>query len=36
MDEGIITEDMLRDEMRRNHVRHDAFEVLDDTPRLAA
>ena len=36
MDKGIITEDMLRDEMRRNHVRHDAFEVLDDTPRLTA
>ncbi len=36
LEQGIVTEDMLRDEMRRNHVRHDAFEVLDSTPRLAA
>ena len=34
--QGIVTEDMLREEMRRNHVRHDAFEVLDRTPPLAA
>ncbi len=33
---GAITEDMLREEMRLNHVRHDAFEVLDRTPPLAA
>jgi len=26
---------MLRNEMLRNHVRHDAFEVLDRTPALA-
>jgi len=31
-----VTEAMLREEMRRNHVRHDAFEVLDRTPPLAA
>jgi hypothetical protein len=36
VDQGIVTEDMLRAEMRRNHVRHDAFEVLDRTPPLAA
>jgi hypothetical protein len=36
MDKGIVTEDMLREEMRQNHVRHDALEVLDRTPRLAA
>jgi len=36
LDQGIVTEDMLRAEMRRNHVRHDAFEVLDRTPPLAA
>jgi hypothetical protein len=36
MDKGIVTEDMLREEMRQNHVRHDAFEVLDRTPPLAA
>ena len=35
LDEGIVTEDMLRDEMRQNHVRHDAFEVLERTPPLA-
>ena len=33
---GVVTEAMLRQEMRRNHVRHDAFEVLDRTPPLAA
>ena len=33
---GTVTEDMLREQMRQNHVRHDAFEVLERTPRLAA
>ncbi len=28
LDLGLITEKFLRQEMRRNHVRHDAFEVL--------
>jgi hypothetical protein len=27
---------MLREEMRQNHVRHDAFEGLDRTPDLAS
>jgi hypothetical protein len=27
---------MLREEMRENHVRHDAFEVIERTPPLAA
>jgi hypothetical protein len=36
LDKGAISEDMLREEMRQNHVRHDAFEVLDRTPPLAA
>jgi hypothetical protein len=27
---------MIRDEMRENHVRHDALEVLERTPPLAA
>jgi hypothetical protein len=36
LDEGIVTEDMLREEMRRNHVRHDALTVLEQTPPLAA
>lgn len=31
---GAITEDVLREEMRQNHVRHDAFEVLATTPDL--
>jgi hypothetical protein len=36
LDRGIVSESMLRAEMRRNHVRHDAFEVLDRTPPLPA
>ena len=36
VDQGLVTPDMLRDEMQRNHVRHDVFEVLDRTPPLAA
>ena len=31
---GHISEELVRDEMRKNHVRHDAFEVLDRTPKL--
>jgi len=34
IDKGIISEDMLRDEMKQNHVRHDAFSVLEKTPDL--
>jgi hypothetical protein len=33
---GVVSEDLLREEMRRNHVRHDAFEVIERTPPLAA
>ena len=36
LDKGVVSEDMLREEMRHNHVRHDVFEVLDKTPPLAA
>jgi hypothetical protein len=36
VEKGIISEAKLREEMKRNHVRHDAFEVLDRTPPLAA
>ena len=36
LEKGIITEELLREEMRKNHVRHDAFEVLERTPPLAA
>lgn len=32
---GKVTEAMLREEMARNHVRHDALEVIDRTPALA-
>lgn len=35
VDKGIITEQMLREEMSRNHVRHDAIEVLERTPPLS-
>jgi hypothetical protein len=34
LDAGIVTTGMLEDEMRNNHVRHDALEVLDRTPPL--
>ena len=34
VDKGVISEDMLREEMRANHVRHDALEVLERTPDL--
>jgi hypothetical protein len=36
LENGVVSEQMLRDEMRRNHVRHDAFEIVERTPRLAA
>jgi hypothetical protein len=36
LDSGAISEDFLRDEIRRNHLRHDAFDLLDRTPKLAA
>src|SRR5262245_29109462 len=35
LEQGKVTEQMLRDEMQHNHVRHDAFEVLDRAPALA-
>jgi hypothetical protein len=34
IESGHVSEDLVRDEMRKNHVRHDAFEVLDRTPKL--
>jgi hypothetical protein len=34
LEQGIITEAQLRDEMRWNHLRHDALEVLEQTPPL--
>src|SRR5690606_4836181 len=36
LERGIVDEDLLREEMRRDHIRHDALEVLDRTPPLAA
>jgi len=36
LEKGVISEAMLREEMERNHVRHDAFEVIERTPPLAA
>ncbi len=36
IEHGEISEDFLRQEMAQNHVRHDAFEVLDRTPRAAS
>jgi hypothetical protein len=36
LDKGAVTEQMLREEMRRNHICHDAFELLDRTQPLAA
>jgi hypothetical protein len=35
LEQGKVSEAMIRDEMRHNHVRHDALEVLDRTPHLA-
>lgn len=36
VEKGIVSEELLREEMRQNHVRHDAFEVLERTVPLAA
>jgi len=32
--EGKISEEFLRQEMAKNHVRHDALEILEQTPDL--
>lgn len=34
LEKGIVSEQMIREQMALNHVRHDAFEVMDRTPRL--
>ncbi|HEX6113916.1 MAG TPA: hypothetical protein VFZ10_16550, partial [Geminicoccaceae bacterium] len=36
LDKGVVTEELLRDEMRHNHIRHDALELVERTPPLAA
>ncbi len=35
LQQGLVSEETLRAEMARNHIRHDAFEVLARTPPLA-
>ena len=36
LEKGIISESLVEDEMRQNHVRHDALQVAERTPPLAA
>lgn len=36
LDKGIVDEATIREEMRQNHVRHDAIELLERTPPLVA
>jgi hypothetical protein len=36
VDQGVVSEALLREEMRHNHVRHDILELLERTPPLAA
>ena len=36
IDKGVVSEDLVREEMKRNHIRHDALKVLEQTPPLAA
>ena len=36
LENGMVSEDVLHREMSQNHVRHDAFEVVDRTPPLKA
>lgn len=36
VDAGIVTEETLRDEMRQNHIRHDALALVAKAPPLAA
>jgi hypothetical protein len=35
LQKGVVSESMLREQMRQNHVRHDALEAIDRTVRLA-
>ncbi len=36
LEQGIVTETQLREEMGRNHLRHDAFDVMEQARRQAA
>jgi hypothetical protein len=35
VDKGIVSKDMIKDQMGKNHVRHDALDVIARTPTLA-
>ncbi len=34
LEQGLVSEELLEEEMRQNHIRHDAFKVLEKTPPL--
>jgi len=36
LEQGIIGEELVRNEMQQNHVRHDALQLVERTPSLAA
>jgi len=36
LEKGVVTEVQLRDEMEQNHLRHDALELVNRVPPLAA
>jgi hypothetical protein len=36
LEKGIVSEELLRTEMRKNHVRHDAMEMAEQVQPLAA
>lgn len=36
LEKGIVSEELIRDEMRQNHVRHDSLQIVEQTPPLAA
>jgi hypothetical protein len=36
VEKGIVSEELLHEEMRRNHIRHDALQLIERTPPLAA
>ena len=36
LEKGVVSEALVRDEMKQNHVRHDALHVVENSPTLAA
>ncbi len=36
LEEGVVSEDLIREEIAKSHVRPDAMDILERTPRLAA